>query len=159
MILPVETLSPAGQTTHNKRPLPSHQSLAIGIQLSLFITSTCGRKLELLTIWPCLLRQLNSYFLILQFIMTKHSNVWIWWQVKDAVWTRRNEWCVWFLVLNVAYIRNCRGLPGVHRIALDIRISRSNRTETVSCRCLIKNTRSVPNIFFRPLRFYLMLKV
>ena len=29
----------------------------------------------------------------------------------------------------VAYMRNCRGLPGVHRIALDIRMSHSNRTE------------------------------
>ena len=63
--------------------------------------------------------------------MTKHSNVWIWWQVKDSVWTRQSEWCVCFLVLNVAYMRNCRGLPGVHRIALDIRISHSNRTEKI----------------------------
>ena len=30
-----------------------------------------------------------------------------------------------------SHMRNCRGLPGVHRIALDIRISHSNKTEKI----------------------------
>lgn len=43
-------------------------------------------------------------------------------QVKHSVWTRRNERCVCFLVLNsvnLAYMRNCRGLPSDTRFNED----------------------------------------
>ena len=88
----------------------------------------------------------------------------------DGKWTRRSECCVCFLALNLAYVRNCRGLPSVRQIALDIEfLAPTGRKkyvmlrlldaifshifllqwpmDTMNCRCLVKHTSSIQTFF------------